>query len=76
MIYLTPNDMKTIKQPKIPTGTKFTGWATFNWGVCHQRVYRTRKEAIASCIGMGKEGSTWDDVKDHFRVVKVLCTVI
>ena len=68
--------MKTIKQPKIPTGTKFTGWATFNWGVCHQRVYRTRKEAIASCIGMGKEGSTWDDVKDHFRVVKVLCTVI
>ena len=68
--------METIKQPEIPTGTKFTGWATFNWGVCHQRVYRTRKEAINSCLGMSKKGSTWDDVKDHFRVVKVLCTVI
>jgi len=68
--------MKTIKQPKIEKGITFTGWATFNWGVCHQRVFRTRKEAMASCIGMEKQGSTWDDVKDHFRIVKVECKVI
>jgi hypothetical protein len=63
------------EQPKIEKGRKFIGWATFNWGVCYHRVYRTRKEAMAACIGTGNEGSTWDDVKDHFRVVKVECTV-
>jgi hypothetical protein len=65
-----------VKQPIIPKGFEFTGWATFNWGICHQKVFRTRKEAMANCIGMRKEGSTWDDVKDHFRVVKVNCVVI
>jgi hypothetical protein len=51
--------MKPV-QPKIKKGTEFTGWATFNWGMCHQRVYRTRKEAMAACIGVGEKGSTWD----------------
>jgi len=64
------------QQPKINKGVEFIGWATFNWGVCHQKVYRTRKEAMATCINTGKEGSTWDDVKDNFRVVKVKCIVI
>ena len=68
--------MKTIQQPKIEKGTTFTGWATFNWGICHQQVFRTRKEAMAHCIGTGKDGSTWDDVKDHFRVKKVKCIVV
>jgi hypothetical protein len=68
--------MKDIKQPKPQSGFEFTGWATFNWGICHQRVFRTRTEAMAFCIGTGKDGSTWDDVKDHFRVIKVKCTVI
>lgn len=63
------------KQPQIKKGTESTGWATFNWGMCHQRVYRTRKQAMAACIGTGKEGAKWDDVKDHFRVVKVKCVV-
>lgn len=66
-----------MKQPKIKKGTTFTGWATFNWGICHQRVYRTRKEAMANCINSStKEHCTWDDVKDHFRVVKVKCVVV
>jgi len=65
--------MKKPKQPVILKGTTFTGWATFNWGTCHQRVYRTRKQAKESVC---YNGETWDDVKDHFTVVKVKCTVI
>lgn len=65
-----------IQQPKIKKGTTFTGWATFNWGVCHNRVYRTRKEAMANCINTSTTASTWDGVKDHFRVVKVKCIVL
>lgn len=62
-----------MQQPKIKKGTTFTGWATFNWGTCHQRVYRTRKQAQDSC----REGSEmWNDIKGHFKVVKVKCTVI
>ena len=63
-------------QPAIPKGYEFTGYATFNWGKCHNRVFRTRKEAMASCISTGNDGSTWDEVKDHFRVEKVKCVVI
>ncbi|HLD89413.1 MAG TPA: hypothetical protein VI911_00075 [Patescibacteria group bacterium] len=66
---------KTNQQPVIPRGYEFTGWATFNWGICHQKVYRTRKEAIAACVDTGNNGSTWDSVKSHFRVVKVRCIV-
>jgi hypothetical protein len=63
---------KTIKQKRpIPKkGTQFTGWATFNWGICHQRVFRTRKQAKEFCCDPGQ---TWDDVKDHFTIVKVFC---
>lgn len=68
--------MPKPKQPKIKKGTTFTGWATFNWGMCHQRVYRTRREAQANCIDIGRAGSsTWNDVKDHYQVVKVKCIV-
>lgn len=63
-------------QPKIKKGTSFTGWATFNWGISHQRVFRTREGAMAYCIGVDRDGSTWNDVKDHFKVVKVTCKVI
>ena len=62
------------KQPIPAKGYEFTGWATFNWGVCHQSVYRTRKQAQDSCAKLS--GETWDDVKDHFMVVKVKCTVL
>ncbi len=65
-----------IEQPKIPEGFIFTGYATFNWGLCLQKVYRTKKEAKAACIGSGKEGSTWEDIKDHYRIEKVKCIVI
>lgn len=68
--------MKKITQPIPLKGFEFTGWATFNWGLCHQMVFRTREKAKTYCIGMSKDGSTWDDVKDHFRVVKVKCFVI
>ena len=60
------------KQPKPKNGFEFTGWATFNWGICHQRVFRTRKQAQESCC---ENGETWNDVKDHFSVVKVRCFV-
>lgn len=61
------------KQPEIKKGTTFIGWSTFNWGICHQRVYRTRKSAQESVLN---KGETWNDVKDHFKVKKVKCTVI
>lgn len=69
--------MKKPIQPKIKKGTTFTGWATFNWGMCHKKVYRTSRQAKESCIDIGMAGSsTWNDVKDHFRVVKVKCIVL
>jgi hypothetical protein len=69
--------MKTIRQPKPKKGFEFEGWATFNWGICHQRVYRTKKEAIQSCLHMGgRTNDTWDKIKDYFVVVKVKCIVI
>lgn len=69
--------MKIAKQPIPRIGTTFTGWAAFNWGVCHQQVFRTRQEAKNWCIRTStKKDATWNDVKDHFRVVKVECVVI
>ena len=65
--------MKRQEQPKPKNGFEFTGWAVFNWGICRQSVYRTRKLAKESCFAKGIE--TWDDVKDHFYVVKVRCFV-
>ncbi len=62
-------------QPKIRKGTEFTGWATFNWGICHNRVFRTRKQAKQWCADSDESGD-WDKVKDHFRVMKVKCIVI
>ncbi len=65
--------MKKSKQPKPERGTKFNGWATFNWSNRINEVYRTRKQAQDSCCGSGE---TWDDVKDHMAVVKVKCIVV
>lgn len=67
--------MKT-KQPTPNSGYEFTGWATFNWGVCHQQVFRTRKEAMASLIHNVPNATTWEDVKDMFKIVKVKCIVL
>lgn len=64
-------------QPTPKKGTSFTGWTTFNWGINHGRVFPTRKQAQEWCANNGKADSrTWSDVKDHFKVVKVKCTVI
>lgn len=65
--------MESKKQPKPKSGTVFTGWATFNWGVCHNKVFRTRKEAQESCCDPLE---SWSDVKDHFMVVRVECKII
>lgn len=60
-------------QPTPKKGYEFEGWATFNWGICHQNVYRTRKQAMEACCDPWEK---WKDVKDHFKVVKVKCTVL
>ena len=61
------------KQPTPKKGFEFTGWATFNWGLCHNRVYRTRREAVASLTDTYYE---WQEVKHYMKVVKVKCTVL
>lgn len=63
-------------QPKIEKGRTFTGWATFNWGICHQNVHRTRKAAKEALLSREKKGTTWDDIKSHMMIVKVECKVI
>lgn len=65
--------MKKQKQPTPKKGESFTGWATYNWGMPHNRVFRTRKQAQDFCCDSHE---TWSDVKDHMKVVKVKCTVI
>lgn len=76
------------KQPIRKTGYSFTGWAVFNWGISHDRVFRTRKEAQEYCwktmsgksiqvtAGIFRKPNSWEEVKDHMSVVKVKCTVI
>lgn len=61
------------KQPIPKKGTEFTGWATANWGMLHQRVYRTRKQAKEACCD---HRGTWEQVKSHMAVVKVKCIVL
>lgn len=64
------------KQPEIKKGTEFTGWAVFNWGICLNRAFRTRKDAKEWIIrDRLKTELKWDDVKDHFKVVRVKCIV-
>ena len=66
------------KQPTPKKGFEFTGWATFNWGICHNRVFRTRREAIMS-LTHGSDGDqyhTWQEMRSHMKVVKVKCTVL
>lgn len=69
---------QTKKQPTPKKGYEFTGWATFNWGVCHGRVYRTRREAILE-LTHGNTGEllyTWQEKKNYMKVVKVKCIVL
>lgn len=69
--------MKTKReiQPIPKKGFEFTGWTTFNSGICHSRVYRTREEAINALTGNGYD-YTWDELKGHMKIVKVKCTVL
>lgn len=75
------------KQPLPEKGYEFTGWAVFNWGISHDRVFRTRKEAQEYCYKLGgkcvknrdgslREPSCWNEVKNHMAVVKVKCKVV
>lgn len=64
------------KQPTPKPGYEFTGWATFNWGICYQEVYRTKKEAIASLICNYPNATTWDEIKDSYKIVRVKCIVL
>lgn len=65
------------KQPTPKKGYEFTGWATFNWGHCHRRVHRTRKEAIQSLTHHnGTEYYKWDELKSYMKIVKVKCVVL
>lgn len=66
---------KRQTQPSPRKGMEFTGWATFNWGIYHNHVYRTRKQAQNACVD-NSNGKTWDEIKDHFKVVKVKCTIL
>ena len=66
-------------QPQPQKGYEFTGWAVFNWGICYQRVFRTRKEAIEWCVDAGQTteiDKTWDEVSKYMKVVKVKCIVL
>jgi len=65
------------KQPTPKPGYEFTGWATFNWGVCHQRVYRTRKEGKKEILSWYEPGTVWDSTMDSvYKIVKVKCIVL
>lgn len=66
------NKKKRI-QPTPKKGFEFTGWTTFNWGVCHHSVYRTRAEAKQSLTNYDY---TWDEMKHYMKIVKVKCTVL
>lgn len=72
--------MKTAKNKKQPVpqkGFTFTGWATFNWGRSHNRVHRTRKEAVESLTHHnGVQHYTWKEMKSYMKIVKVKCTVL
>ena len=76
---------KSSKTQPIPKkGVSFTGWAIFNWGVSHDIVFRTRKQAKEHCWkgnvtmknNKHEAATCWNDVKDHMAVVKVKCTII
>lgn len=64
---------KRKKQPTPQKGFEFIGWATFNWGISRNSVFRTRQQAQNSCAGKFED---WNDVKDHMKVMKVKCVVI
>lgn len=67
-----PKKIIKSKQPKIPKGKTFLGYAVFNWGL-PIRVYRSAKMARNSCC---TEGRTWKEAKEYFKVEKVKCIVI
>lgn len=63
------------KQPIPKQGSDFKGWAVYNWGYCLNKVFRTRKEAKEWCVNRRK-GETWEDIKGHYHIAKVVCIVI
>lgn len=75
---------KDKKQPLPKKGSSFTSWAVYNWGICYQRSFRTRKEAHEYCWkgshyfrkGKRYDAKCWNDVKDHMHVAKVKSTVL
>lgn len=72
---------KQKPQPKRQKGFAFTGWATLNWGISHNQVFRTRKEAIDWCREHAwpanmPQKPTWQQVKKYMQVAKVKCTII
>lgn len=69
---------KSKTQPTPKKGFEFSGWATFNWGICHHTVYRTRWEAIRSLTHGhdGKRNYTWKEMSKYMKVVKVKCVVV
>lgn len=68
---------KSDKQPTPKKGFEFTGWTTFNWGICHKRVFRTRQDAKHSLTHYkGVMHYHWDELKDQHKIVKVKVTVL
>jgi len=72
--------MNKQKQPIPGSGYSFTGWAAFNWGMCLNRTFRTRKEAQEYCVKQSVSSINpepkWNDVKGYYHVCKVDCIVI
>lgn len=75
------------KQPMPKKGDSFNGWAVYNWGISHDKVFRTRKQGQEYCFKLGgksikqndgtyREPTCWNEVKDHMAVVKVKCIVL
>lgn len=62
------------KQPQIKSGTEFTGYAIFNWGIGLCRVFPAQHEAKRFIIDMQTAGNkSWNDLKKAYRIVKVKC---
>jgi hypothetical protein len=70
-------DKKPQEQPHPKKGFEFTGWATFNWGICHDQVFPRKRDAIEWCVEHAASGhTTWKEAKAYYKVVKVKCVVI
>lgn len=60
-------------------GHTFISWAIYNCGICIQKSFRTRKEAIGYCLKTRQTRDRdigWKEMFKYMRVVKVKCTVV